>query len=182
MNNSSSDHASLGVGRLLISWEFLVAVIVVPIATQVLYRIFFSPLRNVPGPLIARVSWLWLAYHGWLGDECSVVRDLHRKYGTLVRVAPNDVDIADGEALWPIYMDKGGFDKPNYYVCAGHIETIKLISAEQNTFDIQGHATIFSCQTLKARESRVKAVLPIFSMSSIRGATSLVSQGLLRSL
>jgi hypothetical protein len=130
------------------------------IISRSIYRIYFHPLRQLPGPLIARCTSAWLAYHCYVGDECSVIRALHRQYGPILRVSPDDVDIAEGEALWSIYMEKGGFEKPAYY----------------ETFDLNGHASIFSSLTLLHRESRVKAVLPIFSASSIRSARKLISE------
>lgn len=104
----------------LLGWA-LVAAIVYATVTMI-YRIALHPLSRVPGPFIARSTSLWLAYHGFVGDECRVIRRLHEQYGPVVRTSPNDVDLADGEALWKIYMDKGGFDKPDYYVSAARDE------------------------------------------------------------
>jgi hypothetical protein len=49
-----------------------------------------------------------------------------------VSIAPKDVHISDEEALWPIYMEKGGFVKSQYY----------------NIFDIDVYATVFACTDL----------------------------------
>ncbi|PWY74557.1 cytochrome P450 [Aspergillus sclerotioniger CBS 115572] len=118
------------------------------------YRIYLHPLSSVPGPKIAACTSLWLAYHTYVGDECTVVYDLHRRYGPVLRVAPNDVDIADKDALEPIYIARGGFPKTSAY----------------SKFDIDGHTTIFSTLTLPERATRAKAVAPLFSTASIRSS------------
>lgn len=119
-----------------------------------LYRLYFHPLSRVPGPKLAACTSLWLAYHTYIGDECTVVFTLHKKYGPVLRVAPNDVDIANGDAIDPIYINRGGFPKTAVY----------------SKFDIDGHKTIFSTLTLPERASRAKAVAPLFSTASIRNS------------
>lgn len=141
-------------------WQIIIIVPAVFIVLKCINRIYLHPLGSIPGPLAAKCTSLWLKYHSYIGDECSVIRELHAQYGPIVQVGPRDVDIADGEALWPIYMDKGGFEKADYYTA----------------FDINGHASIFSSLFLAQREQRVKAVLPMFSMGSIKNATDMISQ------
>jgi hypothetical protein len=73
------------------------------------YRVYLHPFAHIPGPLAAKCSWLWLHYHAYVGDECTQIRRLHEKYGLVVRVAPNEVDIADGDAIAPHLL---GQDRP----------------------------------------------------------------------
>ena len=68
------------------------------------------------------------------------------------------VDIADGEALSPIYVEKGGFRKTAFY----------------GNFDIDGHKSIFSELVPERRAIRAKAVLPMFSMSSLREGRAVI--------
>jgi len=121
--------------------------------THSAYRISsLHPLSHIPGPLLARLSSLWLTYHAWIGDEASCVHQLHEHYGPIVRTGPNSVDIADGEALQPIYVEKGGFLKAEFY----------------GNFDIDGHKTIFSDVDPGHRARRAKAVAALFSTTSLR--------------
>ena len=142
------------------SWLLLLLFPLTFLSLRTFYRVYFHPLRSVPGPFLAKSTSLWLAYHGYVGDDCITIRRLHSQYGPVVRIGPRDVDIADGEALWPIYMDKGGFPKPDYY----------------KTFDIGPHASIFSSILPGQRDEPVKAVNPIFSMSNIRSAGNVISE------
>lgn len=129
------------------------------LACKWIYNIFFHPLARVPGPKVAACTSLWLAYHTYIGDECTVVFDLHQKYGPVLRVAPNDVDIANGDAIEPIYLSRGGFPKSPVY----------------SKFDIDGHATIFSTLTLSERAARAKSVAPLFSTASLRQSDQVLS-------
>ncbi|KAK0258427.1 hypothetical protein LTS09_006686 [Friedmanniomyces endolithicus] len=120
--------------------------------TLLVYRAFFHALSSIPGPLICRLTSLWTYYHSYVGDECTLIDNLHKTYGPVVRIAPNEVSIADGAALAPIYVERGGFLKAPNYV----------------NFDIEGHSTIFSTLDPAHRSVRSKAVVPVFSMTSIR--------------
>ncbi|KAJ5761251.1 hypothetical protein N7520_008407 [Penicillium odoratum] len=123
-------------------------------------RAFFHPLSNIPGPKIAGCTSLWLAYHTYIGDECTVIFNLHCKYGPILRVGPNDVDISNADAIEPIYVARGGFPKSPVY----------------SKFDIEGHNTIFSTLTLPERAARAKAITSLFSTASLRQSEAILSQ------
>lgn len=126
--------------------------ILIPIVLICLYRIFVHPLASVPGPLVAKCTSLWQILHSYLGDECTAVQALHRRYGKVVRIGPNMVDISDGAALGPIYVERGGFPKPSSY---------------HNAYT-DGFATIFSTTDSAYRATRAKVVAPLFSTAAIR--------------
>ncbi|KAI3547845.1 cytochrome P450 [Colletotrichum filicis] len=135
--------------------ESLKILLVAPLATLSIYfffNIFLHPLRKAPGPWKATISPLWLWYHSYIGDETTSIEALHRFYGPVVRIGPNDVDISDGAALAPIYSEKGGFLKTTCY----------------SNFDFDGHPTIFSALDPAHRALRSKAVVSMFSPASIR--------------
>ncbi|OHF01813.1 cytochrome P450 [Colletotrichum orchidophilum] len=139
----------------ILAKESLKLAFVVPLAALCLYicfNIFLHPLRNVPGSWKATSSPLWLWYHSYAGDETTSVEALHKIYGPVVRIGPNDVDISDGAALGPIYSEKGGFLKTPCY----------------SNFDFDGHPTIFSALDPAHRAIRSKAVASMFSPASIR--------------
>lgn len=108
-------------------WLTLICLVAAIFLAQCLHRQFLHPLSRIPGPRLAACSSLWLAWHTFVGDECTAVFKLHERYGPVLRVGPNDVDIADGDAVDPIYLDRGGFQKTSAY----------------SKFDIDGHTTIF---------------------------------------
>ena len=64
-----------------------------PALLYVVYQRFFSPLAGIPGPFWASLSRLWYAYIVWKGNMHQVLPGLHRKYGDVVRIAPNEVQV-----------------------------------------------------------------------------------------
>ena len=141
------------------SWTHL-SLFLLLFSTQYVYKFYFHPLRHIPGPQLTKYTSLWLYYHAFIGDQCTVTHKLHRKYGPVVRIGPNEIDISKGEALGPLYIDSGGFEKSSYY----------------SNLDIDGHASIFSTLTLAQRAPSSKAVLPLFSTGSIREGTETIAK------
>ena len=123
-------------------------------------RIYFHPLSHIPGPLLSKITSLWIYCHSYIGDEPALIEELHQKYGPIVRICPNQVDIADGDALKSIYVASGGFRKAPCYA----------------NYDIDGHRTLFSAMDPEYRWPRAKAVLPLFSSASIRANTHVLEE------
>lgn len=96
-----------------------------------LYIRYASPLANVPGPLSAGLSRLWLAHHSRKGDMHRVMQKLHRKYGTIVRTAPNEVSISDLNAVKQIYGPGSKFKKSDWYSVWQGTQPVDLF-AERN--------------------------------------------------
>jgi cytochrome P450 len=133
----------------------VITAILVPILllfVRSLHRVFLHPLSHIPGPILPKITSLWLHYHAYIGDEASAIRKLHTTYGVLVRVSPNEVDVSDADAIQSIYVSKGGFPKADCYA----------------NFDIDGHKTIFSTTDPEHRAVRAKAVVPLFSTKALR--------------
>lgn len=65
----------------------------------VTYRLFFHPLRHVPGPFLARLTyWYQIYYDAFCGGIMPrQMPGLHLKYGPVVRIAPDRVHINDPE-------------------------------------------------------------------------------------
>ena len=119
---------------------------------RILYRVYLHPLSSVPGPFICKCTSLWLGWSNYRGDHHLTLHELHRRYGTVVRVAPEEVSIADGSAQAAIYSERQGFTKAERY----------------RSFDIDGHTTLFSARSIDERNARFKAVAPMFASSNLR--------------
>ncbi|OLY84571.1 Cytochrome [Smittium mucronatum] len=65
--------------------------------SKVLYHTFLDPLRNVPGPWWAGFTSLPYSIKKLQGDISSYVKDLHKRYGPVVRISPEVVSV-DGAA------------------------------------------------------------------------------------
>lgn len=82
---------------------YSIGVVLLSLTTIALYRLFLHPLSGIPGPKLAAVSNVWHAYHARNGRMFDLGRTLHRKYGEVVRVGPNELWFNTPEAFDKIY-------------------------------------------------------------------------------
>jgi len=69
-----------------------------------------TPLKHIPGPWFASCSILYRFYYAVIkGNWHNDLTNLHRRYGDIVRIAPNEVSIWDPRVVGEIYAygDKG---------------------------------------------------------------------------
>ncbi|CAL5867132.1 uncharacterized protein PFLUO_LOCUS1344 [Penicillium psychrofluorescens] len=72
-------------------------------------------LHDIPAPSLAAFTNLWLLAQARQGKRFLSVDQAHKKYGTLVRIAPNHVSVADDAAIQTIYGHGNGFLKADFY-------------------------------------------------------------------
>ncbi|KAJ5805081.1 hypothetical protein N7474_010968 [Penicillium riverlandense] len=75
----------------------------------------FSPLRRFPGPFLAGWTNLWRMFHVRQGKYQVVIHELHKKYGPVVRIAPNVLDLDIPELIKTIYNTKADYLKTEFY-------------------------------------------------------------------
>ncbi|KAF8265715.1 high nitrogen upregulated cytochrome P450 monooxygenase 2 [Lactarius quietus] len=81
------------------------------ITFAVVYRLSpFHPLAKYPGPTLAKISKLWVAYICTKGNLHRYLKSLHDRYGDVVRVGPNELSIRDSSLIHPI-LGQGGLPK-----------------------------------------------------------------------
>ncbi|OKP06708.1 Pisatin demethylase [Penicillium subrubescens] len=80
-----------------------------------LYSLFFSPLRRIPGPFLARATRWWEYIKVVNGDSHREYVRLHEKYGPIVRIGPNRYSFTLPQAVKKIYELGGKFEKSQYY-------------------------------------------------------------------
>lgn len=77
--------------------------IIVVLVSQAYYQLFINPLGKYPGPKFAATSRLPQLYHTFKGDLLEWVNGLHTTHGDVVRIAPDELSYATGEAWKGIY-------------------------------------------------------------------------------
>ncbi|KAH7413024.1 cytochrome P450 [Cadophora sp. MPI-SDFR-AT-0126] len=73
--------------------------IVLYLATKVLWRLFFHPLSKYPGPKSFAATSLVNTYYVFKATRVYKVAELHNKYGPVVRLGPNELSYID-ERVW----------------------------------------------------------------------------------
>ena len=67
------------------------------------YRIFFHPLKRFPGPFGNKIGNLWFSMQLGNADAYMKVLNLHKKYGSFVRIGSSDLSIIHPKATNAIY-------------------------------------------------------------------------------
>ncbi|OGE54113.1 hypothetical protein PENARI_c006G07172 [Penicillium arizonense] len=97
------------------SATILVYAILAALSLWSLTTYLFSPLRQFPGPFLAGWTNLWRMFHVRQGNYQMVVQELHKKYGPVVRIAPNVLDLDIPELIRTIYNTKADYLKTEFY-------------------------------------------------------------------
>jgi hypothetical protein len=96
-------------------WAFIrtypIPLLLFVVAIHFLRNKFGYGLSHIPGPALAGWTRLWRLNHVRKGKAHLTMIELHRKYGKLVRTAPNVVDVGDPAMIPVIYNIKDDFTK-----------------------------------------------------------------------
>ncbi|KAJ4252350.1 hypothetical protein NW762_010948 [Fusarium torreyae] len=110
-----------------------------------------SHLRTVQGPWFGRLTSGWYAWKVWQGSFQQVNLDLHRRYGSIVRYAPNRYSISDLDAVKVIYSLGTSFPKSSWYT----------------TWASPGQTNLFSERSVAKHAHDRKQYQATYSMSSL---------------
>lgn len=116
-----AEHRSSSATHTMISYfhgvlrSHPIILLLVSIFLVAAYNRYSSRLRSYPGPYLASVTRLWKVYSTALGRTHLDHIALHRKYGPLVRIAPQEVSIASPEAARIVLSAGKGFHKTDFY-------------------------------------------------------------------
>ncbi|KAL9603333.1 MAG: hypothetical protein Q9219_001195 [cf. Caloplaca sp. 3 TL-2023] len=103
--------------------SYIVILILLYTITLVVYRLFLSPLSNVPGPILAAATgWYEFYFDCILTAQMTFEIDrLHRLYGPCVRISPWEVHIQDPDFVERLLSTTAHLDKDDslYYRFVG---------------------------------------------------------------
>ncbi|KIA75553.1 cytochrome P450 [Aspergillus ustus] len=91
------------------------------LASAFILSIFFvqrlrEPTTKLPGPWYTRFTSLVIKYQEFTSNRRLYIHRLHLKYGSAVRIAPNEASFASLDAIREIYASGGsGYDKTELY-------------------------------------------------------------------
>ncbi|KAL9581562.1 MAG: hypothetical protein Q9203_005838 [Teloschistes exilis] len=99
---------------MLLAQAFLASLgaLVVYLFSRAFYNLRFHPLARFPGPALWAVSRIPYAWTLLKGDLTQRTKELHDRYGHVVRIAPNELSFIDAQAWQDIYAHHQG--RPNF--------------------------------------------------------------------
>lgn len=145
--------SSLRAVSLLTYAEICLAASIAFCIGWVIYTRNFHPYADIPGPYWASISnwWYFKAVRDALDERYQFA--LHEKYGPVVRVSPNDVQIADAAAIDQIYSAKAGFTKTEFY--------------DSFMPNISKHRDLFTDRDEAHHATRRKIIGPFYSQGAV---------------
>ncbi|KAL5325161.1 hypothetical protein ACEPPN_006284 [Leptodophora sp. 'Broadleaf-Isolate-01'] len=95
----------------------LAACLVLYNVAGIVYRVYFSPLSKFPGPKLAAATLFYEAYYDVIkqGQYTFKIRELHKKYGPIIRISPYELHIDDPEYYETLYSWNSPRNKYEYY-------------------------------------------------------------------
>ncbi|KAH9052057.1 putative P450 monooxygenase [Lactarius deliciosus] len=145
---------------LLVCLTALVTILT-PFVRRIVYNLYFHPLSHFPGPKLAACSRLWLAYRELVkGESLGDLRiELHRRYGEIVRLSPDELHFSNPAAYNDIYNNRNKWDKDSFLY---------------RTFDMDT-STVGSIHYSDAKQRR-DVIAPFFSRTSILQMQDIVQE------
>lgn len=143
---------------IIVNWTqavlLLVVLLVVYVSTLLARRLIFSPIAKFPGPKLAAASFLYEFYYDFIcrGRYEFTIEELHEKYGSIIRISPDELHIKDPEFFSEIYVTSGvrKSDRP-----ASHRNATPSRESTATTLDHDHH------------RQRRKALDPYFSKNMV---------------
>ncbi|PYH29500.1 cytochrome P450 [Aspergillus neoniger CBS 115656] len=119
------------------------------------YRLYLSPIASFPGPPLAAVTWFYEFYYDAIcgGRYIFKVKDMHKRYGPIVRINPEELHI-EPSAFYDELYAPGGKKKRNLNPQFKH-----QFGAPDSTFSTIEH---------DLHRMRRSALSPFFSKASVR--------------
>ncbi|EFY89552.1 Cytochrome P450 family protein [Metarhizium acridum CQMa 102] len=126
-------------------------------AGKVIYALFLSPYRNVPGPRLCKITRYWAVYHDMWLRRIEKIYEWHREYGDVVMVAPGEVSFSDAALTREIYGSTGRHPKSKYF----------------DNFLMYGERPIFCTLDVREHRQMLKRTFAFYQPTSIYKPASL---------
>ncbi|KAI3342373.1 putative benzoate 4-monooxygenase cytochrome P450 [Ustulina deusta] len=136
--------------------HILASVSVAFILTFALRSVFsWYRLRHIPGPLLPSLTNLPRVFWVKTGQSQNYHRQLHQKYGEVVRMGPNMVSISNPEVIPILYPTRPGFPKSDLYA------TLRPYSRDNN-----GLKVVFNTQDEVLHKHLKSPIAPLYSLTN----------------
>ncbi|KAK3380932.1 cytochrome protein [Podospora didyma] len=129
-------------------------------AVYSIVQVFRQDTSKVPGPWYTKwtravLTWNWLK-----GRRTLYVHALHEQYGSVVRIAPGEVDFSDKSAFKQIYNVKSPFRKADWYTAIAGARQFEHVFT---TTDNELHRRFRRLLAGPMSESSLKSMVPLIN-------------------
>ncbi|KAG6235820.1 hypothetical protein E4U23_000533, partial [Claviceps purpurea] len=121
-----------------------------------IFLVLSRPTSKLPGPWYSKWTDLVFRYQWFYGRQTFYIHGLHTKYGPIVRVAPNQVAVADLETVKSVYTIKETYRKTKFY----ELLVSRPIQTVFSTADVELHRKLRRLMASQMSESSLKSMLP----------------------
>ncbi|KAL1956110.1 hypothetical protein VTO42DRAFT_7629 [Malbranchea cinnamomea] len=139
------------------------ATVVTYAISRIVYNVFFHPLRSFPGPILHAASRIPYCHKLIRGTLPFDVLAMHKKYGDVVRVAPNELAISTPQA-WKDIMgprDEVGKYMNFYRPTDRNVVNIVSASREEHSLLRRQLSHGFSEKSMREQESLIGAYIDL---------------------
>lgn len=91
------------------------SVLIFTLIFYAIYQTYLHPLSKFPGPPSARYLPSWRNKRYWRGTWHNDILEVHKKYGNVVRIAPNELSIVDKDASKQLFGHGTTSTKTHWY-------------------------------------------------------------------
>ncbi|KAF2965905.1 hypothetical protein GQX73_g7677 [Xylaria multiplex] len=95
----------MGVLVDVLSWKGIFVVLITYLAGTIFYRLTLHPLAGFPGPKLAAITRWYEGYYDIVlnGQYTFKIKELHDKYGPVIRISPYELHVNDPAFLNTLY-------------------------------------------------------------------------------
>ncbi|KAI3320663.1 putative benzoate 4-monooxygenase cytochrome P450 [Xylariaceae sp. AK1471] len=139
------------------------ALLLIYATSLAIYRLYLSPLSAIPGPKFAALTyWFEFYYDGYQGGKYEFkIKELHEKYGPIVRINPHHVHINDIGFYHTIYTP-GGTKHPRNKIRWMALDLDSMFHTKDATLHRKRRAAVnsaFSKQAMRALEPAILIII-----------------------
>ncbi|KAI1363826.1 cytochrome P450 [Xylaria arbuscula] len=130
--------------------------------STIIYNLYLHPLSKIPGPRLWVAFPILRKYHMVRGNADFKIRDLHAKYGEVMRVSPNEVLFLNPQAWKDIY-GHGHAELPKFYPEGAHMHPKNIIASNaQDHFRLRrAMLPAFSDKALTQQEPLIRGYVDL---------------------
>ncbi|KAI5921958.1 cytochrome P450 [Camillea tinctor] len=120
------------LNALLVASKFAFSCLIPAVLSIFIYRLVFHPLRNYPGPFLAKITYGYGGFHAMGGRHHINTYKNFQKYGRVYREAPNRLMFNSLTAIQDIYL--------SHNITKGRAYRHPAAPEEQNIFNVRNNA------------------------------------------